>query len=328
MKTYRTCDGATRRHLMKVGVLGGLGLADYLQLHAAGATHRPKAHAAIFVRLGGGPPHLDTFDLKPDAPAEYRGLLKPTKTKVPGMEISEQLPLLAACIDKFAILRGVSHGLADHRLGTQYVGTGNRPLPSLEFPSLGAIAAKDLPCPANIPAYVAMQGASHKSGYLGVKYEPFGASAPTLGQKGNVAGLSRAINDGNLTRRMKLREMVDTTFNGIEKDHEVLSGLDEFSAKAYNMLASTRAREALDLTKEPGHIVRRFGGAEGDRRDCWRAVSSRSACASSVTASAAGTFTRTSTRRWLSWRRCWTAAFPPCSRRWTNGACWRRRWSS
>ena len=265
MKTYRNCDGVTRRELLKIGMLGGMGLslADYLRLEAAGAVQAPRARAAIYFRLGGGPPHLDTFDMKPDAPVEYRGTLKPIKTRMPGMQISEQLPLLAACADKFTILRGVSHGLADHGLGTRYLSSGNRPLASLEYPSLGTVAAKELSSPADIPAYVTMSGATHESGYLGVKYGPFNANVSAPGQKANVPGLNRPIRAEEMARRKTLLQMVDTVFNGIEKDHEVLGGLDEFSAKAYNMLASARAREALDLTKEPAHIVERFGAGEG-----------------------------------------------------------------
>src|SRR5919109_1264598 len=121
MSTHRFCDGLRRRDFIKVGALGAsLSLADYL-------------------RLGGGPTHMDTFDMKPEAPAEYRGDLKPIKTNVAGMEICEKMPLLAKCADKFTILRGVSHTLAAHELGTKYLLTGNRPLPSLEYPSLGSI---------------------------------------------------------------------------------------------------------------------------------------------------------------------------------------------
>ena len=141
------CDGVTRRHFVKVGALGGsLSLVDYLRLAQAGAVApKAKAKAAIYIRLSGGPTHMDTFDLKPDAPAEYRGTFNPIKTNVEGVEISEHLPKLAKCADKFAVLRGVSHTLAAHELGTIYVNSGNRPIPSLEYPSYGAVVTKDVP---------------------------------------------------------------------------------------------------------------------------------------------------------------------------------------
>ena len=95
---------------------------------------------------------MDTFDLKPDAPKEFRGEFKPIDTNVPGMQICEHLPKLAQCADKFAILRGVSHSLAAHEFGTKYMNTGNRPLPSLEFPGFGAVVSKELTGASDLPA--------------------------------------------------------------------------------------------------------------------------------------------------------------------------------
>src|SRR2546423_4478716 len=99
MATNRYCDGITRRDFVKVGVLGGMGLslANYLRLAAAGEVQDGKARSAIFIYLGGGPSHMDTFDLKPDAPEEYRGEFKPIATNVPGVQICEYLPKLARC---------------------------------------------------------------------------------------------------------------------------------------------------------------------------------------------------------------------------------------
>ena len=113
-------------------------------MSAAGEVGKSPAKAAIFINLTGGPSHMDTFDLKPDAPSEVRGKFNPIKTNVPGIEISEHLPKLAQCADKFAILRGVTHTLAAHELGTEYVNAGSRPIPSLEYPSYGAVVTKEL----------------------------------------------------------------------------------------------------------------------------------------------------------------------------------------
>src|SRR6516164_1873810 len=118
MAANRYCDGITRRDFLGVGVLGatGLSLAGYLRLAAANEIRGAKASAAIFVNLGGGPSHMDTFDLKPDAPSEYRGEFRPIATNAPGVQICEHLPRLARCADKFAILRGVTHNIAEHGL--------------------------------------------------------------------------------------------------------------------------------------------------------------------------------------------------------------------
>src|SRR3954470_16459894 len=106
----RTCDGISRRDFLRLGALaaGGLTLADLLRLRAAGAVQPRSAHkAVIMVYLPGGPSHIDMYDLKPDAPAEYRGEFRPTRTNVPGIDVCELMPRQAALADKFAILRGL-----------------------------------------------------------------------------------------------------------------------------------------------------------------------------------------------------------------------------
>ena len=160
MSMHRYCDGVKRRDFLKVGALGGLGLnlVDYLRLAQAGQVTKPKASAAIYIRLGGGPTHMDTFDMKPEAPEEYRGQLKPIKTNVPGIEISEKLPHLAKVADKYTILRGVSQTLAAHELGTKYMLTGNRPLPSLEYPAMGSVVSKELSSPRWQPKILGISG--------------------------------------------------------------------------------------------------------------------------------------------------------------------------
>jgi hypothetical protein len=267
MSTHRFCDGMKRRDFVKVGALGGcLSLVDYLQLaQAGGVAPKAKANAAIYIRLGGGPTHMDTFDMKPDAPAEYRGDLKPIKTNVAGVEISEKLPLLAKCADKYTILRGVSHTLAAHELGSKYLLTGNRPLPSLEYPSLGAVVSKELKAPDDMPPFIAVPNTPIGGGYLGLQYGPFATNAqPKLGTPFNVRGigLQNGMTIDEVNRRERLLAQVDTTFRDIESKSDVLSGLDEFSQQAYSMITSKRARDAFDLSREPENVAKRFG--DGD----------------------------------------------------------------
>ena len=137
MKNELCCDGVMRRDFLKAGALAGvgLGLSDYISLANAGVA-KGKANSAIYIRLAGGPSHMDSFDMKPDAPDTHRGEFKEISTNVPGIRISEYLPKLAKCTDKFSILRGVSHSLAAHRLGSEYLMTGNRPLPRAEISDL------------------------------------------------------------------------------------------------------------------------------------------------------------------------------------------------
>ena len=264
MAIYKTCDGMKRRDFLKVGAIGGTGLtlANYLRLAEAGEADGNKAKAGIFINLQGGPSHMDTFDLKPDAPKEYRGTFNPIKTNVSGIEISEHLPKLAKCADKFALLRGVSHTLGAHALGQEYVNTGTRPLPSLEYPGYGAVVSKELPAPQDLPPFVAIPSSNQRAGYLGVKYAPLNTGAtPRAGQPFSVRGitLSGGLTIEEVERRQGLLKDLDQTFAGIEQDSQLLEGLDRFSQQAYSIITSQRARDAFDISKESPAFSKPFG---------------------------------------------------------------------
>jgi len=263
MAMHRTCDGVRRRDILRVGALGGTAvtLANHLAWAGETAAAAP-AKAAIFVNLGGGPSHLDSFDLKPDAPAEFRGEFKPIATNVAGVQISEHLPKLAACADRYAILRGVSHTLAAHELGSSYVHTGNRPIASLQFPAFGAVAARELPAPAELPASVAVPTSRHGAGYLGVRYAPFATNAtPRQGRPFAVRGMAL---DGTLSlarvdRRHELLRDLDGTFREVASDSQLVEGLDAFSRQARTIITSPEARQAFDVSREAPAFAAPFG---------------------------------------------------------------------
>ena len=264
MSSHKTCDGVRRRDFLKAGALGGTGLslANYLQLTQAGEVKQGKAKSVIFISLGGGPTHMDTFDLKPEAPDEYRGEFKPTQTNVPGVEFSEHLPKMAKCADKFTILRGVSHTLVAHNLGTLYMNTGNRPLPSLQYPGFGAVTAKELETPNDIPPFVAVPTTAQVGGYLGVRYAALQTNAtPKANTPFAVRGMSlgRGLTVESVERRQQLLNDVDSVFKGFESDSDLVTGLDEFSKQAYNMISSPRARNAFDISKESPNVAKQFG---------------------------------------------------------------------
>lgn len=265
MANNRTCDGMVRRDVLRAGLLGigGLTLVDHLRLDAAGAiAARPTAERAIFVELSGGPSHLDTFDLKPEAPDNIRGKFRPIKTNVEGVEISEHLPLLAGCADKYAIVRGVSHTLAAHELGREYVNTGNRPIPSLSYPGYGSVVARELTTPPDIPANVAIPRVAQGPGFLGLKYAALETnSTPLPGQNYSVRGLTLGggVTLDEIERRQSLLAKLDRRFANIESDRQLLEGLDQFGSQAYAMITSKRAREAFDIGKEDPAFVKQFG---------------------------------------------------------------------
>ncbi len=149
-RTARYCDGVSRRSFLQLGVAGvaSVGLADVLRAKAqsAEAGARPKDTAVILLWLDGGPSHLDTYDMKPDAPAEFRGIWRPIKTNVPGIEFTELFPLQAKIADKFSIIRSLYHNDGDHfggahRMLTGRAGANGANTPG-KAPGFGAIAAK------------------------------------------------------------------------------------------------------------------------------------------------------------------------------------------
>ena len=264
MAIHRTCDGVKRRDFLKVGVAGGLSLSSYLRMAAAGEVTQAPARSAIFINLTGGPSHMDTFDLKPEAGSEYRGEFSPIKTNVEGVEFSEHLPKLATCADKFAILRGVSHTLGAHALGTAYVNVGTRPLPSLEYPGYGSVVTKEITDrPNDLPPFVAIGNQTNqKSGFLGVKYAPLKTgSTPQAGRPYSVRGieLSGGLTVAEVEKRQNLLKDLDTTFSGFERDNQLLDGLDRFGQQAYSMITSKNARKAFDISKESPKFAEAFG---------------------------------------------------------------------
>jgi uncharacterized protein (DUF1501 family) len=264
MANHLFCDGVARRDFLKVGALAGAGfsLADYLALaHAGEVSQASKGKAAIFIRLAGGPSHMDTFDLKPNAPDTHRGEFKEIRTNVPGIRISEHLPKLSKCADKFAILRGVSHTLAAHGLGSTYLATGNRPLPSIQFPTFGSVVSKLKEAPRDIPPYVSIpRDINNTTGFLGLEYGPFETGAsPRANARMDVRGLSlRGITVEDVARRQNMLNRYDTAFASVSKVDQTVAGMDKFSQRAYDMMRSDRTRNAFDLTKESKNIKGMF----------------------------------------------------------------------
>lgn len=262
MATSLFCDGVRRRDFLRLGVVGGTGLslASYLRAAESGALTKGKATAAIHINLGGGPSHIDSFDMKPDSPSAYRGEFNPIETNVPGITFCEHLPKLARCADKFAILRGVSHSLAAHEFGTKYMNTGNRPLPSLLFPGYGAVVSKEVPCDPDLPPFVAIPDTPQVAGYLGVEYAPFKTqSTPRAGKSFSVRGISlaRGLTVEEIEKRRDLLNNLDTVFANFESS-DLVNGLDKFSQRAYEIISSPRSRQAFDISKESPSIAGLF----------------------------------------------------------------------
>lgn len=261
MGLHRQCDGLSRRDCLRMGVLGagGLTLGSFLRwAQPAFGQHpvptRDPGRSAIFIELPGGPSHLDSFDPKPEAPEGIRGSFSTIPTAVSGVRFSEHLPRLAAINDRFTVLRGVSHSLGAHPLGQKFINTGNRPIPALEYPAYGSVASTRLTTHEDLPACVAVPRSSQGPGYLGVRHAPLATNeVPRAGRPFQVRGISLGggVTLEEIGKRKSLRDDLDRKFDAIAADDQLLSGLDQFNQRAYEMITSRRAREAFDVSKEP-----------------------------------------------------------------------------
>jgi hypothetical protein len=255
-----------RRAFLRLGSAGllGLGLADLLRLEAQAAPKDKAAKSVILVWLSGGPATIDMWDLKPDAPEQIRGEFKPIATSAEGVRICEHLPGVAKVMHRCCLVRSLHHNIPAHGPGTLYVTTGNRPSAALEYPSLGSLAAKLLPAPEGVPAYVAFRearaGGGGGSGYLGPAYNPFEVEAGSDRGKIDVRGI--ALPDGfsadDLHRRDRLRARFDARFRDLD-EADLPASLDRFHQQALDILRSDRTRQAFNLEQEKPASRERYG---------------------------------------------------------------------
>ena len=264
------CDGVSRRDFLRAGTLGamGLSLAGLMRLEASGSlAPERQGKNAIFIYLPGGQSHLDTFDMKPECPdSDVRGEFSPIATNVPGIEICEHLPNLAQAADTSAILRSVHHTLAAHAPGQQYMRSGNRPIPSLEYPNYGSVIAREHRSPIGIPPYVSLpirrtNGGVETPGYLGVAYSSFAVSDDPSRPDFSVRAL--ATPDGltldRIEKRIAFMQDLDTAFRTVETASQQLDGMDRFYQQAFEILRSSAARRAFDLNGVSAAVRQSYG---------------------------------------------------------------------
>ncbi len=252
-----TLHGPDRRGFLRAGALagGGLTLADLLRLHARAETGaKPSRKAVIMVYLNGGPSHIDLYDMKPDAPVEVRGEFKPAKTNVPGFDICELLPMQATIADKLAIVRNMKFQQEGHTPPELFTGflKGNRP-------AFGSVVSKlrhDAGVRGPLPPYVYLGDANYvgQPHYLGKAHEAYmpGAKAANLGP-------SREVTLDRLGDRRRLLDSFDGLRRDLDDARGSLAGMDAFTAQALEMMTTTAARDAFDVTKEPESARAKYG---------------------------------------------------------------------
>lgn len=256
-----------RRDFLRAGVLGlgGLGLGDLLRARAASAE--PAADTAcILVWLNGGPSHLETYDPKPDAPAEYRGEFGATSTTVVGFRVCELLPRHARIADKFSLVRSVTHEFGAHAGGVQQVLTGRRPLAvekeEPDYPDLGSVVKRvRSERRPDLPPYVTMPFRFESGGpaYLGKAFEPFVVPVSPSAPRFEVPNLSLpAAAAGRLDDRLGLLASFDDTRRSFDPDG-VMDAMDHHQREAVALLTGDAARRAFDIGREPPRLRDRYG---------------------------------------------------------------------
>lgn len=278
----RFCDSLSRRDVLRVGGLAGLGLSLPRWLEArARATEVNRsagAKACIFIYMWGGPAHQDVWDLKPDAPAEIRGEFQPIDTSVPGIRISEHMPLTAGMCHRLAMVRSVTHHDNNHSTSAHAMLTGRvhrlsrenfGPSPD-DFPHFGSVLSKLRPVGGGVPTFVALPERIRTTngpfvpgqggGMLGKRYDPFTVdqhpdepdfAVPSLQLPGDVSL-------GRLADRRGLLASVDETRRYLDEARDVRS-LGAYYDQAITMISSPAARQAFDLAQEEPRLRDRYG---------------------------------------------------------------------
>lgn len=271
--TAHTCDGVTRRDFLQVGALGAIGLTlpDLLAAKAMGAVKEEHdQRACIMIFNLGAPSQMDTFDPKPDAPAEIRGPFKPIDTKG-DFQITEILPKHAEIANHFSVVRSCYHtAAAVHDTGHQMLQTGRLFSGGVNTPHAGCAVAylrgrkTDLPPHVILPEPMGNTGGGlphgQDAGFLGKAYDPFALMADPSKPNFKVPDLlpPQTIGVARLERRKKLREIVESKVEAFEASQSAKL-MDENFAAAYRMMTSAAAREAFDLSKEPKEVRERYG---------------------------------------------------------------------
>jgi hypothetical protein len=274
---HRYCDGLTRRSFLQAGALGALGLSlpDLIRAraHASGSATATRDTAVILVWLDGGPTHMEMYDLKPNAPAEYRGPLRPTRTNVPGLDICELLPRQARIADKLAIVRSLHHTTGDHFAGAHWMLTGYHGSTAANmtpmFPSAGSITARvrgaNRP---GLPAYVAVPHAAsvglvpgyNGAAYLGNGYNPFQTGGDPNNPNFSVQNLRlpNGVTVAQLEDRRNLLNSFDTLRRDLDRSG-TLESMDRFTREAYELISGPAARYAFDISREDPRTRDRYG---------------------------------------------------------------------
>ena len=258
------CEGISRRDFLKVGTLGftSLTLAEFLHLRAAQADPRNplRDKNCILLFMNGGPSHIDTWDPKPEAPAEYRGEFNAIPTNVDGIQICEHMPRLAQVAHHYAIIRTLTSPEGSHERACHYMLTGYRELPTMQFPAYGSVVLREKGFRTAMPPYIAVPQTLRGGGpgYLGAAFQPFSVGDPGTGDNFRVRDIHPVVADERLRQRLEMLREANAPFRAAVPDANV-TALEQFYTKAYDIVNSPEVKRAFDLSKEPRELREAYG---------------------------------------------------------------------
>lgn len=268
---YRSCQGISRRRLLQVGGLGmlNLSLPSFLQARAVSPTRLGETEkSCIFIIQQGGPSHIDTWDLKPDAPESMRGPYRPIATRTRGMQVCELLPQMARLSERYCLIRSMTQPLGDHG-GGMHVCLSGHSQPALDAPYFGSMVAKLRPSTRNVPSYVWLQNMEGDAGLryqtggsLGMAYAPLrvgtGLDNPSApGFRVKAFDPAPGVTAQQLLDRRQLLGQVDAA--GPMGQAPATTNLQRVQERAFDLLTGPEARRAFDIQQEPAKVRERYG---------------------------------------------------------------------
>ena len=269
----RNCEGLSRRALLQVGGLGlfGLSLSKLLRAEQAQPTAARKDTNFILLWTNGGLSNIDTLDMKPDAPVEYRGEFQPIATNLPGLNVCEHLPLMSRQMDKVCQVRTIVHQGGQHSEATHWMLTGYPQVPDVNaapvgstvFPCFGSVVSKELGWKNGMPPYVQVAGEPMMysgGGYLGSAYNPLMVRRSPQEKDFSVDDVSipSLIGADRTQRRRRILDRLDSWQRTVDKSGAI-ADRSEFYRQAYDLITSPVAKLAFDLNAEPENLRDRYG---------------------------------------------------------------------
>ncbi|HZY86406.1 MAG TPA: DUF1501 domain-containing protein [Gemmataceae bacterium] len=258
-------DVFSRRDFLRVGAVGALGLPALLRGEAHAAGQKARAKSVLLVYLGGGLSHHDSFDLKPDAPAEIRGKYKSIDSVVPGLRVGELLPRMAKVMNRLTLVRSGAHNNDHHETATNWVLCGRFGSAFGDYPAMGAVVAHETGFTGQLPPYVSIPRNPSftwelgKSAFLGGRYESFKTGDPNApGFKVQDVSPAEPVSAQRAKRRRTLLQAVDGLARQVEGNDQIAT-YDEFHERAATMILSAEARSAFAVERESDRLRDRYG---------------------------------------------------------------------